>query len=736
MSNSGHASQAFELLDRKIQKWIWKEQWDELRDIQEEAIPLICKKENDIIIASATASGKTEAAILPIISQAIGSDESGVYGLYIGPLKALINDQYRRFAEIAEEAQTKITPWHGDVSRSKKRKLLKEPSGILLITPESLESLFVNHGTELKEIFNSLSYVIIDELHSFIGNERGRHLKSLLNRLELTLKKDIIRVGLSATLGDESLAKEFLRESPLNSIRYIESKSLATDLKLQLRGYLNQPPNLENETEDNPKKDTGYATYEISKHIYGNLRGKNNLVFANSRMNVEKYADQLRQLSEDDNVPNEFWPHHGSLSKNLRENIELELKRGNRPRTAICTSTLEMGIDIGTVESIAQIGAPPSVASMRQRLGRSGRRDKPAILRLYITEQEITDRTAPQDRLRTELVQSIAMIELLIDKWIEPPSLSRIHLSTLIHQLLSLIAQYGGVRASDAWTILFDKGPFVGIDKSQFAMLLRKLGEEDVIIQANDKTLTLGLKGEHIVGHYSFYAAFNTPDEYKIIANGKSLGTIPIIFPLIEGTYIIFAGRRWIIKSVDQEGKVIFLAASSGGKPPSFGGSGILIDDKIREKMLEIYTSDLQPSYLNFQAKELLEEGRKYFNVYNLSKSNFLENGNDILIFVWKGSVIQNTLMLLLMNEGLNVAIESAAILVRDTKKEGLVQIIEKMIESEKPDPLELVENVKNKENEKFDYLLPNKLLDLEYHNRFIALGDTLGYLKQLRKLL
>jgi ATP-dependent Lhr-like helicase len=412
----------------------------------------------------------------------------------------------------------------------------------------------------------------------------------------------------------------------------------------------------------------------------------------------------------------------------LRETIEGELKKTNRPSPAVCTSTLEMGLDIGTVESIAQIGAPPSVASMRQRLGRSGRRGNPAIMRLYIKEQEITDRTPPQDQLRTELVQSIAMVELLINKWIEPPSLTRVHLSTLIHQLLSLIAQYGGVRANEAWIILFEKGPFDGITKSQFTLLLRKLGEEDLITQANDKTLTLGLKGEHIVGHYSFYAAFNTPEEYKIIANGKSLGTIPIVFPLVEGTYIIFAGKRWVIKSVDEDKKVVFLNQSSGGKPPSFGGSGIMIEDELREKMFEIYTSDIQPSYLNKQGKELLKEGRKYFDVFNLLGTNFLEFGNDTLMFVWKGSVIQNTLTLLLKIAGSNVGIENTAILARGCLEGKLKKTIEDIRSSAKPEPLELVENVRNKEREKFDNFLPNELLNLEYYNRFISLDKTYEY--------
>lgn len=728
MSNS----EAFKLLDRKIQKWIWDEQWDQLRSIQEEAIPTIIEDKSDVIIASATASGKTEAAILPIISNAIQKSYNGVYSIYIGPLKALINDQYRRFSEISESIDINITPWHGDISSTKKKNLRKNPSGILLITPESLESVFVNHGTEIKKILGQLQYVIIDELHSFIGNERGQHLRSLLNRLELTVGKSITRIGLSATIGDKNIAKNFLRKNPNTPINYIESSSFNADLKLQLRGYLEKAPRLNKKS--NNSNDTGNATLKISNHIFKKLRGTDNLIFANSRSNVEKYADKLRQLCKKNSVPNEFWPHHGSLSKSLRETIETELKDKNKPSTAICTTTLEMGIDIGTVKSIAQIGSPPSVTSMRQRLGRSGRRGQPSILRIYISESKITSQTPPQDRLRVELVQSIAMTELLIEKWFEPPSLTRLHLSTLIQQLLSLIGQYGGVRAMDAWTILFEKGSFFNLSKKQFIALLRKLGEEDVIIQSDDKTLTLGVKGEHIVGHYSFYAAFNTPEEYQIIANGESLGTLPIVFPLIEGIYIIFAGKRWIIKSIDKDRQIVILEHSKGGKPPKFGGSGIMVHNTIREKMLMFYQSNRIPSHIDRQAKEMLQEGRKFFNLYKLSERDYIEDGNDILLFVWKGSKVVNTIFLLLKNEDLNVTLENIAIRIKDITKEFFQQKIQNIIKKDFADPLELVKNIENKENEKYDYLLPANLLNLEYYHRFISLEEALSYLKGILK--
>lgn len=730
MPNNNQSSTAFELLDRSLQKWIYKEQWNQLRDIQEVAIPIILEGKKDVIIASATASGKTEASYLPILTNAIRNTQPGVFAIYIGPLKALINDQYHRLIEMCKWADVNITPWHGDIAQNKKKNLLNKPSGLLLITPESLESIFINHGTEIEYIFSCLEYVIIDELHSFIGNERGRHLQSLLNRLELTLKKRIVRIGLSATLGDREIAKKFLSHKNSDSINYIESKSLGTDVKLQIRGYLNRQPELGINEESEYTNQSGFAPHDISKHIFDQLRGRDNLIFANRRMEVELYADLLRTYSEKKRVPNEFWPHHGSLAKDLRETIESELKDKNKPSTAVCTTTLEMGIDIGSVESIAQIGCPPSVSSLRQRLGRSGRRDNSAIMRIYISEDEITKLTSPQDRLRAELVQSIAMVNLLIEKWIEPPTDSRLHLSTLIQQILSIIGQYGGVRAIDAWEILFNKGSFSGINKSQFTHLLRKLGEEEIITQVVDGTLTLGIKGERIIGHYSFYAAFNTPEEYTIIANGRNIGSLPIEFPLIEGVHIIFAGKRWIVISVDEKRKTVELKSSKGGKPPRFGGSGAVIDDRIREEMLNIYSSESMPNYLDKESKVLLREGRKHFIFYNLKNDKIIEDGKDTLLFVWKGSVIQNTLLLLFLNQNIQVSYEGLVLRIKDTSKEKLIGLIQDILNLKEVSPFMLVKNVKNKEREKYDYLLPPQLLNLEFANRFLSIKEAISYLK------
>jgi ATP-dependent helicase Lhr and Lhr-like helicase len=457
------ASQAFDLLAEPVRRWIYDQGWQNLRDAQEAAIPLLLDGTADVIIAAATAAGKTEAAFLPICSRLAESAPTGpgVQVLYVAPLKALINDQYERLSGLCERLDIPVHRWHGDVPGSRKSAVLKKPGGILLITPESLEALFVVRGPSLATILAGLQYIVVDELHAFLGTERGAQLRSLMHRIELSLRRRVPRVGLSATLGDMSLAADALRPGEADGVRCIESAQKGQELAVQVRGYLDCPPP--------PGRDYDDETplHQIAADLYQVLRGHDNLVFPNSRGTVELLAARLRDLCETAGVPNEFLPHHGNLSRELREDAEAALKDRSRPATAIATTTLEMGIDIGSVHSVAQVGAPPSVAALRQRLGRSGRRPgEPAILRMYVTEPAVDPRTPLPDQLRAELVQGIAMLSLLLQGWCEPPDQDALHLSTLIQQVLSAIAQHGGVSAHAAYRALCGPGsPFTAVTR-------------------------------------------------------------------------------------------------------------------------------------------------------------------------------------------------------------------------------------------------------------------------------
>ena len=421
-----------------IQRWIYNQGWSGLRPIQAQAVQPILSQKTDLLIAAATAGGKTEAAFLPIFSHLLNQPGDSIRVLGISPLKALINDQYRRLSEMGDTVGIAVTAWHGDISSSRKNKVIKNPQGIVIITPESLEAMLARRGAALSTLFAQLDYFVIDEMHVFIGSERGRQLQSLMNRLEQVLDRFIPRIGLSATLGDMSLAAEFLRPGKAKQVKCINPPGKGGDLRLQLKGYrrsLSDQAAIEASDSKSLRAEATSDDFAIAQHLFQAMRGSNNLIFVNGRANVEKLTDLLREESEHARVPNEFCPHHGSLSKDLREDVE-DFLRSDRPSNVVCTTTLEMGIDVGDVKSVAQVGAPFSVASMRQRVGRSGRRaGAPTIARFYVSVPELGAEILPQDAIHPELVQTIAIINLLLGKWCEPPDPEKLQLSTLIQQI-------------------------------------------------------------------------------------------------------------------------------------------------------------------------------------------------------------------------------------------------------------------------------------------------------------
>jgi ATP-dependent Lhr-like helicase len=726
-NSSGQTSSGFQRLHPGVQKWIWQQQWPSLRPIQEQAIPPILEGEQDVIISAATAGGKTEAAFLPIFSRLMEETGAGVGTLCVSPLKALINDQFRRLSGIGEQLDMAVTPWHGDIDAGRKKRLLKQPSGILIITPESLEALFVRHGPDMAAVFQALNYLVVDELHAFIGTERGKQLQSLMHRVEQVIRRRVPRLGLSATIGDMGLAAEFLRPGKADQVKLIISAEEGQEIQLQVRGYRKVEPALEKKLNLDPGDNSDEAVdsqdeIDIAAHLFRVLRGDTNLIFINSRSEVESYTDRLRRLSDQQRLPNEFLPHHGSLSKEIREAAEQALK-SDKPANVICTTTLEMGIDVGAVKSIAQVGAPFSVSSTRQRLGRSGRNEgDPAIIRFYITEPEVTPTTIPQDSIHPALVQTIAIVNLMVfERWCEPPIVTKLHLSTLIQQVLSLIAQYGGVNALQLYQVLCQTGAFRQVPQEMFIKLLRQLGSQDLIQQTHDGVLILGLKGEQLVNHYSFYTAFQTPEEYRIVTRGKMLGTLPIDFPLFEGMYIIFAGRRWKVLAVDAERKVVDVARAAAGRVPKFSGGGGSIHDKIRQEMYRIYCSKDVPVFLDRTAADLLIEGRENFLRLGLDKRYLVKDGNQTLLFCWMGSQVVNTLCLLLRSQGLEVELDGVAIVVQNVSPEELTKHLESLVETGPVDAVNLAEVVEDKVSEKHDHFLSEELLCWNYASSFLA---------------
>lgn len=701
-------SSAFDKLARPVQKWIRQKGWRELRDIQARSIRTMCETNADLIVAASTAGGKTEAAFLPLISQVLNepSGGTGFELLYIGPLKALITDQAMRLEDICQEAELPVVPWHGDVSQSIKTRALKSPKGILLITPESLEALFIRRGLEIARLFGATRAIVIDELHTVLDSERGVQLRSLLTRLELAIKRPIRRIGLSATLGDMDLAKAYLRPDAASSVQLIEADGGEAELRLQLRGYLSG-----DEDENSPS-----ATDVIAAHLFKHLRGSDNLVFAGARQRVEIYADRLRELCEREHLPQEFYPHHASLSREHRDFVERRLKDPAKPTTAVCTSTLELGIDIGDVTCVAQIGAPFSVAALRQRLGRSGRREgQPAILRQYAVEAKLTPESSFVDRLRLGLIRSIAMIDLLLEGWCEPPKPQALHLSTLVHQILSVIAQRGGASASVVYNVLCREGPFRKVTTEVFADVLRAIGhpENGLIEQSGNGLLLLGPTGEKLVEHYSFYAVFQTPEEFRLVADGRDLGTLPIDNVLAPGMLLIFSGRRWVVQEIHDREKVIVVKPAKAGVPPVFGGDPGDIHDKVIDRMFAVLEGSALPAYMDEASLKMLEEARGHYDELGFRTENIHVLGEHTSIIATRvGTVKTSTLMLALRSVGFSVEQHDGFLMVEAGDETSDLRAV--LAEMASGEPLDLFGDAGNLATEKFHIYLSAALLQLD----------------------
>ncbi|MDO8276680.1 MAG: DEAD/DEAH box helicase [Burkholderiaceae bacterium] len=722
-------SSSFHLLDERIQRFIWDQRWEELRDAQERAIPLIVKGDTDVIISAATAAGKTEAAFLPALTHLLAADEDGLI-VYISPLKALINDQFGRLDRLCDQLEVPVWPWHGDISASTKTRFLTRRRGVLLITPESLEALLCNRGSSVGGIFAKLTFFVVDELHAFIGSERGKQLQSLMHRIEQVLGRQVPRIGLSATLGDMALAGSFLR--PGGNPAQVNSAASGSELKVLVKGY-EEPLVVKAEEEDDEEKAVTPA--QIAAHLFRVLRGTNNLVFPNSRRQVEKYTHLLNQLCESEKVPNEFWPHHGSLSKEIRTETEAALKQKELPATAICTNTLELGIDIGAVKSVCQIGPPPSVASLRQRLGRSGRRKgEPAILRGYCVEDEVGERASIRDKLRLDTVQTAAMILLLVDRWFEPPRVQGVHLSTLVQQLLSAIAQKGGATAAELFTLFCSPGcPFAGLSKQEFIELLRHLGQKELVVQDSSGVLLHGRVGEKFVNHYSFYASFSSDEEFRVVAGGKTLGTLPVDQMLSAGQRILFAGKTWRVEEVDDEQKTIYVSRAKGGVPPAFSGGIGRTHTKVRERMRAMLEGTDSPPFLDAMAQQFLREARETYARHNLATEYVLDQGRELLLMTWLGDAANEAIACLLIRRGFvaNPSGPAVEVIKGDRSTQDVLDALGDAAVDDVP-PLDmLLADVKNLGREKWDWALPDNLLRKAYASLYLDLEEGLAWVRR-----
>lgn len=698
---------SFSKLAPFIQEYIYQNNWSELRPVQLAACEVIFDTDAHLLVAAATAAGKTEAAFLPVLTLLHEQPANTIGALYIGPIKALINDQFARLNDLLKSADIPVYHWHGDVAQSRKNKLLKNPQGILQITPESLESLLINKHHDLMRLFGDLRFVIIDEIHAFMGSERGCQIICQLQRLANLTQTQPRRIGLSATLGDYSMAEEWLRSGTDKPVITPNITAVKRQIKLAIEHFY-----LNNEIDELEATD-----YE--KYIFNLSNSRKCLIFANNRTQTESIIASLRRIATEQASPDIYHVHHGSISASLRQAAENAMREPNYPAVTAATLTLELGIDIGHLERVIQLESPLSVASFLQRLGRSGRRGEAADMRFVCAENQPLSEAPLPEQIPWQLLQCIAIIQLYIEeRWIEPIKPVKYPLSLLYHQTMSILVATGEMTPAALAKQIFNLPPFAAISPADFKLLLRYLIDIEHIQKTEQGKLIIGLAGEKIVGKFQFYAVFADNQEYAVKQGTTEIGSIALPPPV--GNQFALAGRTWEVLEVDFKKKVI-LAKQVSGKATIYwrGGSGS-IHTRVLQKMRQVLLEDVEYSYLQKNAQKRLQTARQIVKNAGLDKQNILQlEKGKCCIFPWMGTVAYRTLERLL-NSFCRESLEINSIggvnpyyltikLGKDKFKDlqpELVSLCEQRISAE-----DLVSSAEAPELQKYDQFIPHPLL-------------------------
>ena len=576
---------SIKLLSDKMQERIADFGWYELTDIQEKTIPLVINSDKHLIIEAETASGKTEAVFLPMLSLVENNSNyrDEVKILYISPLKALINDQFKRVYKLAEEMNIRITKWHGDVNSNLKKNFLDNPSGILQITPESIEAFMINRPEKIKDVFKGVEYIVIDEIHSFIGQDRGYHLQSLLFRLGKYFNKIPRVFGLSATIDGIDLIKEWICND-ISKVELVSSSILSKKTFYNIMHF------------DNADDSDNAVNPVIIDDILKLTENNKAIVFCNSREKVESVTYSLNEKLG----YKKFYAHHSYIDKSLREEIE-NLVKEDESVCIVSTSTLELGIDIGSVDLVIQLDSTFTVSSLKQRIGRTGRRkNQNRISQIYTEEPE-------------SLLLSATTIELMKQGKVEKPVISYKNYDYLFQQILSMIVENNGIRVEQLIPEINNNPVFNKLNNHSIVLLLKYMISKNIISSLDSTSeLVLGYEGEKIVHNKNFYAMFESEEPYEVMYDTKKIGLYDEY--KTKDQVIVLSGRSWIVTSTIPENRKIYFEPFNKYVLPRFEPSIGERSELVRNELFNFLNNKLIPSYVNEYGIEII---RKYEEPYS-----------------------------------------------------------------------------------------------------------------------
>ena len=548
--------------------------WSALRPVQELAIPAVLAGQNCLVLAP-TAGGKTEAAFFPILDVVYRGQLEPVCALYVSPLRALLNNQEPRLLQLASLVGATAFKWHGDVDQTARRRFLAEPTHVLMTTPESLEVMLISPRVNKERLFGSLRFVVVDEVHNFAASDRGAHLMAVLERLARYTPFDVQRIGLSATVGNPEAVGRWMQGSSQRPVTVIRPPGESQSRLIRVDFY---------ESDE-----------ELSRRAIPLVRGRKTLFFVEGRRLAEGVKQALQTVTLTSYV------HHSSVGRELREEAEQSFTYSRDSQCIVCTSTMELGLDVGDLDAVLQLDAPGTVSSFMQRLGRTGRRPGSQAEMNFLCSEEMA------------LVRAAALVNLARRGWIEPvhPTDRAVHV--LAHQTLAQALQFYGVRRDQVWSLVEQAQPFSRITRQEFEHLLAHLAAQGVLSPAAG-LLVMGPEGEKQYGRRNFlalYSVFETPEEVRVLTTDRRVvGTLQTWFvqQVSGGEDFVFAlaGRAWQVKHLDLEQGEMIVEPAPRGIPPRWGGGGPLLSREIAEEMRGVLRSSEDYPFLTHQARERL----------------------------------------------------------------------------------------------------------------------------------
>ena len=745
------ADRIFSRFPEFIREYIFTHRWEALRGVQVAAARTLFLTSNHLLLTSSTASGKTEAAFFPILSDLWENPPASVGALYICPLKSLINDQFGRMEELLDLSGIRVTRWHGDVAQSHKKKLLEKPSGILQITPESLEAMLMNRSNDMARLFGDLRYVVIDEIHTLTGTDRGNQIICQLSRLGHLIGHTPRRVGLSATIGDPSLAANWLAGDtgiPVDVPTFEEGK-IRWRLGLE-HFYIQNPkdnqaaePSDGQQTEEDGKEMDLSTPMEVAsamvesalpqttahpldagyEYMYDCVKDKKSLVFSNSREETEYLCATFRQIARTRGDQDVFLIHHGNLSASLREEAEAKMKDEEIFAVTCATVTMELGIDIGRLERVLQNGAPNSVSSFLQRLGRSGRRGEPPEMMMVFREEDPLPKTPLPQLIPWELLRGIAIIQLYIEeRFIEPPMRKKMPMSLLFHQTLSVLAASGELTPRRLAERVLSLPPFAEVTKEDYRTLMVSMIQHDFMEMTEEKGLIVGMAGERLLKSFKFYAVFKDSEDFTVRAGSDEIGTITTPPPV--GDRFALAGRVWEVEELDIQRKLIYVRQVEGKMEVSWPGDFGEIHTKILKRMRQILAEDTVYPYLKPNAQKRIDVARHVArNTGMLTHSLVSLGGYSWCLFPWLGTRSFRTLRkFIARNASLckisNLEFEGCYYLTFRMERGNDYDLISKLAEIVETDGIDCESLVQSGELpifDKYDEHIPGELLRKAY---------------------